>query len=81
MHLDKRIHRVPDTEIVASAHAIPMIMARINGLIVNIAYWAAQRYVGYSIYGNCKGFHRQMSLDMAYELQGSAGQGTMAASN
>jgi NAD(P)-dependent dehydrogenase (short-subunit alcohol dehydrogenase family) len=35
---------------VASAHAAPGMIARRKGLIVNISFWAARKYVGNSIY-------------------------------
>ena len=56
---------------VASAHAAPMMIARGKGLIVNISFWAAQKYVGNSIYGIAKAATDKMSSDMAHELRPS----------
>jgi dehydrogenase/reductase SDR family member 1 len=58
---------------VASAHAAPMMISRgkglSRGLIVNISFWAAQKYVGNSIYGISKAATDKMSSDMAHELR------------
>jgi len=54
---------------VASAHAAPMMIRRRKGLIVNISFWAAQKYVGNSIYGISKSATDKMSADMAHELR------------
>lgn len=54
---------------VASAHAARMMIARRRGLIVNISFWAAQKYVGNSIYGIAKAATDKMSSDMAHELR------------
>ena len=54
---------------VASAHAAPMMIARGKGLIVNISFWAAQKYLGNSIYGIAKAATDKMSSDMAHELR------------
>lgn len=56
---------------VASAHAAPGMIARGKGLIVNISFWAAQKYVGNSIYGISKAATDKMSSDMAHELRPS----------
>ncbi len=56
---------------VASAHAAPGMIARRKGLIVNISFWAAQKYVGNSIYGIAKAATDKMSSDMAHELRPS----------
>jgi dehydrogenase/reductase SDR family protein 1 len=56
---------------VASAHAAPGMVARRKGLIVNISFWAAQKYVGNSIYGIAKAATDKMSADMAHELRPS----------
>lgn len=56
---------------VASAHAAPAMIARRKGLIVNVSFWAAQKYVGNSIYGIAKAATDKMSSDMAYELRPS----------
>ena len=54
---------------VASAHAARMMVPRRQGLIVNISFWAAQKYVGNSIYGTAKAATDKMSSDMAHELR------------
>ena len=56
---------------VASARAAPGMIARRKGLIVNISFWAAQKYVGNSIYGVAKAATDKMSSDMAHELRPS----------
>ena len=54
---------------VASAHAASMMIPRRKGLIVNISFWAAQKYVGNTIYGVSKAATDKMSSDMAHELR------------
>jgi dehydrogenase/reductase SDR family protein 1 len=53
---------------VASAHAARLMIPRRSGLIVNISFWAAQKYIGNSIYGIAKAATDKMSSDMAQEL-------------
>ena len=55
----------------ASAQAARIMAARRRGLIVNISFWAAQKYVGNSIYGIAKAATDKMSSDMAHELRSS----------
>ena len=55
----------------ASAKAAEMMIAQRRGLIVNISFWAAQKYVGNSIYGIAKAATDKMSSDMAHELRSS----------
>jgi NAD(P)-dependent dehydrogenase (short-subunit alcohol dehydrogenase family) len=55
----------------ASARAAEMMVARGRGLIVNISFWAAQKYVGNTIYGISKAATDKMSSDMAHELRPS----------
>ncbi len=52
-----------------SANAANQMVARGRGLIVNISFWAARKYVGNSIYGIAKAATDKMSSDMAYELR------------
>jgi len=52
-----------------SAHAARKMIARRRGLIVNISYWAAQKYIGNAIYGIAKAATDKMSADMAHELR------------
>lgn len=54
---------------VASSHGAPMMISRRKGLIVNISFWAAQKYVGNTIYGISKAATDKMSSDMAHELR------------
>ncbi|MCU1233203.1 MAG: short-chain dehydrogenase [Candidatus Solibacter sp.] len=53
---------------VAGAHAAPMMIAQGKGLIVNISFWPAQKYVGNTIYGISKAATDKMTADMAHEL-------------
>ena len=55
----------------ASAKAAEVMVAQGRGLIVNISFWAAQKYVGNSIYGIAKAATDKMSSDMARELRPS----------
>jgi dehydrogenase/reductase SDR family member 1 len=52
-----------------SAQAAEMMIARRRGLIVNIGFWAAQKYLGNTVYGVAKAATDKMSSDMAHELQ------------
>jgi dehydrogenase/reductase SDR family member 1 len=49
--------------------AAPIMIQQRKGLIVNISFWAAQKYVGNSIYGISKSATDKMSADMAHELR------------
>jgi dehydrogenase/reductase SDR family member 1 len=53
----------------AARLAAPMMIARRNGLIVNISFWAAQKYVGNVAYGVAKAATDKMTADMAHELK------------
>jgi NAD(P)-dependent dehydrogenase (short-subunit alcohol dehydrogenase family) len=53
----------------ASAKAAEMMTAKRRGLIVNISFWSAQKYVGNAIYGIAKAATDKMSSDMAHELR------------
>jgi dehydrogenase/reductase SDR family member 1 len=55
---------------VASAHAAREMVERRGGLIVNISFWAAQRYVGNVAYGVSKAATDKLTADMAHELRG-----------
>ena len=57
------------SSLTASALAAKMMMPAHKGLIVNISYWAAQKYIGNVIYGMAKAAIDKMSADMALELQ------------
>jgi dehydrogenase/reductase SDR family member 1 len=52
----------------ASAHAARMMVPKRSGLIVNISYWAARKYIGNAIYGAAKAATDKLSADMAHEL-------------
>jgi len=54
---------------VASAHAAGMMVRRGGGLIVNISYWAARKYMANVIYGVTKAATDKMTADMAHELR------------
>jgi dehydrogenase/reductase SDR family member 1 len=56
---------------VASAYAARGMAARGSGLIVNISFWAARKYIGNTIYGIAKAATDKMSADMAHELRES----------
>lgn len=73
---DQPEHRWPsmmDTGVraafVASSHAARLMIPRNQGLIVNISYWAAQKYMGNVVYGIAKAATDKMTADMAYELK------------
>jgi dehydrogenase/reductase SDR family protein 1 len=54
---------------VASAHAARLMRAQRSGLIVNISFWAAQKYIGNVAYGVSKAATDKMTVDMAHELR------------
>ena len=54
---------------VASQHAARVMVAQQAGLIVNISFWAAQKYVGNVAYGVSKAATDKMTADMAEELR------------
>jgi dehydrogenase/reductase SDR family member 1 len=49
--------------------AVKMMLPQSNGLIVNISFWAAQKYIGNVIYGVAKAATDKMTADMAHELR------------
>lgn len=53
---------------VASQLAAEMMVKQQSGLIVNISFWAAQKYVGNVAYGVSKAATDKMTADMAHEL-------------
>jgi NAD(P)-dependent dehydrogenase (short-subunit alcohol dehydrogenase family) len=53
----------------ASQLAAPAMIAQRRGLIVNISFWAAQKYVGNVAYGVSKAATDKMTADMATELK------------
>jgi NAD(P)-dependent dehydrogenase (short-subunit alcohol dehydrogenase family) len=52
-----------------SARAVPMMLPQKRGLIVNISVWAAQKFIGNTIYGVSKAATDKLSADMAHELR------------
>jgi dehydrogenase/reductase SDR family protein 1 len=54
---------------VASAHAARVMVARREGLIVNISFWAAQKHVGNVAYGVSKAATDKLTADAAHELR------------
>lgn len=54
---------------VASQHAARMMIKRKQGLIVNVSYWAAQKYLGNVPYGVNKCAMDRLTSDCALELQ------------
>jgi dehydrogenase/reductase SDR family protein 1 len=54
---------------VSSQLAAPMMVAQRSGLIVNISFWAAQKYIGNVAYGVSKAATDKMTADMSHELK------------
>jgi dehydrogenase/reductase SDR family member 1 len=54
---------------VASQLAAPSMVARRQGLIVNISFWAARKHVGNVAYGVSKAATDKLTADMAHELE------------
>jgi dehydrogenase/reductase SDR family member 1 len=54
---------------VAALHAARLMVAQRSGLIVNISFWAAQKYIGNVAYGVAKAATDKMTADMAHELR------------
>jgi len=54
---------------VCSAHAARLMVPRGRGLIVNISFWPAQKFVGNVLYGVAKCATDKMTADMAHELR------------
>ena len=53
---------------VAAQTAAPALIGQRAGLIVNISFWAAQRFEGNAIYGIAKAGADKMAADMAHDL-------------
>ena len=53
----------------ASRLAAPLMLAQKSGLIVNISYWAAKRYMANLVYGVAKTAIDRMAADMAHDLR------------
>ena len=54
---------------VAAQHAARSMVARQSGLIVNISYWAAQKFLANTAYGVAKAATDKLAADMAHELR------------
>jgi dehydrogenase/reductase SDR family member 1 len=54
---------------VASQLAVPLMLLQQAGLIVNISFWAAQKYVGNVAYGVSKAATDKLTSDTAHELR------------
>ena len=54
---------------VASAHAARWMVPKRRGLIVNISFWPAQKYIGNVIYGMAKAATDKLTHDTAVELR------------
>ena len=54
---------------IASAFATRMMVEQKNGFIVNISFWAAQKYLNNVPYGTAKAAVDKMTADMAHEAE------------
>jgi dehydrogenase/reductase SDR family protein 1 len=54
---------------VASQLAAPLMVAQQSGLIINISFWPAQKYIGNVAYGVSKAATDKLTADMAHELR------------
>jgi dehydrogenase/reductase SDR family protein 1 len=54
---------------VASQFAARVMVAQGSGLIVNISFWAAQKYLSNVVYGVAKAATDKMTADMSHELR------------
>ncbi len=54
---------------VSSQLAARVMVSQRSGLIVNISFWAAQKYIGNVAYGVAKAATDKMTADMAHELR------------
>jgi NAD(P)-dependent dehydrogenase (short-subunit alcohol dehydrogenase family) len=52
-----------------SARAVPLMLPQKRGLIVNLSVWAAQKFIGNTIYGVSKAATDKLTADMAHELR------------
>ena len=50
--------------------AVRLMVKRRDGLIVNISFWAAQKYIGNVAYGVSKAATDKLTADMSHELRG-----------
>ena len=54
---------------ITTSLAVKMMLPQRKGLIVNVSFWAAQKYIGNVIYGIAKAATDKMTADMAHELR------------
>ncbi|HEX4950264.1 MAG TPA: SDR family NAD(P)-dependent oxidoreductase [Blastocatellia bacterium] len=54
---------------VASQNAAQMMVAQHSGLIVNLSFWPAQKYIGNVAYGVAKAATDKLTTDTSHELQ------------
>jgi len=54
---------------IGASLAVKMMLPERKGLIVNISFWPAQKYIGNVIYGVAKAATDKMAADMAHELR------------
>ena len=66
---DAMFHAGVRAHYAASRLAAPLMLARRSGLIVNISFWPAQKYVGNVAYGVSKAATDKLTADMAHELR------------
>jgi len=52
-----------------SSRAVPLMLPQQRGFIVNISVWAAQKFIGNTIYGVAKAATDKLTADMAHELR------------
>jgi len=52
-----------------SSRAVPLMLPQQRGVIVNISVWAAQKFIGNTIYGVAKAATDKLTADMAHELR------------
>ena len=53
----------------SSACAARMMVPQGEGVIVNVSFWAAKKYIGNAIYGVAKAATDKLTSDMAHELR------------
>lgn len=66
---DEMFHGGARAAFVASAYAARMMTEQRSGLIVNISFWAAQKYLANVPYGAAKAAVDKMTADMAHEAE------------
>jgi dehydrogenase/reductase SDR family member 1 len=59
----------PRAHYIASQFAARMMVKQKSGLLVNISFWPAQKYIGNVAYGVSKAATDKMTKDMAHELR------------